>query len=257
MQHSALLKFTPAAVREHKVPTIPVAEIPLWSITRSYYEMEQHVDDVHYKTLARRLGADAQTTRRWIMGAWSTTMLTMVDREDVMDQLATNRTYKSIADELSVDELSLRKWVKATPDALRQSEEFKAEMQIDQAKDWIKSASRPEEAKAAASLLTHAQWASERLYRTKYKPNAETPIMPMSFNFDLGQNALPPVTTVTLDRSPFSGITIDGSVAAVQSGLDPLPAVLQQQANHSDHGASGFREDFTHGNVAAGQSPKD
>lgn len=253
MIHNALLKFTPAAVRTHKVPTIPVAEIPLWSITRSYYEMGQHVDDQHYKTLARRLGADMQTTRRWIMGAWSTTMLTMVDRADVMDQLATNRSYKSIADELSVDELSLRKWVKATPEALRESEEFKAEMQIDQAKAWVSSASRPEEAKSASSMLTHAQWASERLYRTKYKPNAEAPVAAMSFNFDLGQNA--PSTGITIEQNgnlyPVSPNPSLAEPAPVQSRPDPLPAVLQQQADDRDHGASGFREDFTHSNVAA------
>ena len=251
-----MLRFTPAASRTHQLPTIPVDDIPLWAITRSYYDMGQHKADEHYTQLARRLGTDPQTARKWVMGEWSRVLLAMADRTDVMDQLASNRTYRSIANELLVDELSLRKWVKVDSDGLRQAEEFKAEMQIDQAKDWVKSASRPEESKAASSLLTHAQWYAERLYRSKFKPNAEAAIMPMSFNFDLGQNAPAPIIT-TLDRSPFSGITIDGSITAVQSGPDPLPAVLNQQTHDSDYGASGFGENFTHGNVATGQSPKD
>lgn len=262
MLQSNLLRFTPAASRAHHLPTIPVADIPLWTITRSYYDMGQHKEDEHYTQLARRLGTDPQTARKWVMGEWSRVLLAMADRTDVMDQLASNRTYRSIANELLVDELSLRKWVKLDTDGLRAAEEFKAEMQIDQAKDWVKSASRPEESKAASSLLTHAQWYAERLYRSKFKPNAEAPMVPMSFNFDLGQNALPPTITsaptlTPLARSPFSGAIIDGSITAVQSGPDPLPAVFHQQADHSDHGASGFGEDFAHSNVAAGQSPKD
>lgn len=248
MQHSNILRFTPAATRQHQLPTIPVDDLPLWAITRSYYEMEQHHEDEHYHQLARRLGTDPQTARKWVMGEWSRVMLTMADREDIMDQLATNRTYRSIANELLVDELSLRKWVKRDQEALRASEEFKAEIQIDQAKEWVKKASRPEESKAAASLLTHSQWYAERLYRSKFKPNAEAAIMPMSFNFDLGQNA---------ERTIPSGTIIDGAITPVQSGPNALPAVLDAEAHHRDYGSSGFSEDFTHSNVAAGQSPKD
>lgn len=247
LSHSTILRFTPPA-QAGKAATISVNEIPLWSITRSYYEMEQHTDDAHYKTLSRRLGMDMQTTRRWVTGEWSVVMLQSVDRSDVLDQLATNRSYKSIADELLVDELALRKWVKRDQDALRTAEEYKAEMQIDQAKDWIKSASRPEESKAAASLLTHAQWSAERLYRTKFKPNAETAILPMSFNFDLGQNVVPErilpsgqPEPITIEHNPGPG---------VQGRPDALQAVRNEQADHSDYGASGFRENFTYGDVA-------
>ena len=242
-----MLRFTPAAARVHHLPTIPVADIPLWAITRSYYDMEQHKTDEHYHQLARRLGTDPQTARKWVMGEWSRILLTMADRTDVMVQLASNRTYKSIANELLVDELSLRKWVKLDSDGLRQAEEFKSEIQIDQAKAWVKAASRPEESKAASSLLTHAQWYAERLYRAKFKPNAEAAIMPMSFNFDLGQNAIP---APTLERAPLNGTIIDGQLTAVPGRPDPLPAVFHQQADHSDHGASGFREDFSHSDVA-------
>ena len=240
MQHSSILRFTPAATRTHHLPTIPVDDIPLWAITRSYYEMKQHHGDAHYHQLARRLGTDPQTARKWVMGEWSRVILTMADREDIMDQLATNRTYQSIANELLVDELSLRKWVKRDQEALRASEEFKAEIQIDQAKEWVKGATRPEESKAASSLLTHAQWYAERLYRAKFKPNAEAAIVPMSFNFDLGQNA---------ERIIPSGTIIDGAITPVQSRPDALPAVLNPETNNSDYGASGFRQDFTHSHV--------
>ena len=248
MQHSNILRFSPAATRQHQLPTIPVDDLPLWAITRSYYEMEQHHGDEHYHQLARRLGTTAQTARKWVMGEWSRVMLTMADRDDIMDQLATNRTYRSIANELLVDELSLRKWVKRDQEALRASEEFKAEIQIDQAKEWVKDASRPEESKAAASLLTHAQWYAERLYRSKFKPNAEAPIMPMNFNFDLGQNA---------ERITPSGTIIDATVTPVQSGPNATPALLNAQTNDRDYGASGFGEDFTYSNVDTRQSPKD
>lgn len=245
---SATLRFSPAAGRTHVPTPVPINELPLWAITRSYYEMGQHLTDANYKTLSRRLGTELQTTRKWIMNGWSRTTLDLVDREDIMDQLAANRSYVSIANELCVDELALRKWVKKDPDALRAAEEYKAEIQIDQAKLWVKTASDATESKAASSLLTHAQWAAERLYRSKFRPTGETTIMPMAFNFDLGP-AAPIMTTISTPEGNHGGITLNH--APVQSGPDPLQALQFSEADDRDHGSSGFGKDFPHSDVAS------
>lgn len=204
---NALQRFTPAASRTHALPSVPVDELPVWMITRSYFEAEQHVGDHQRHTLARRLGCEASTARKWLRAQWSTVTLSMVDREDIADELASGRSYYSIAEELCVDDLALRKWVRADPEMLRVAEEYRAEMLLDRAKQAVNNASDIGSAKAASTLLTHAQWAAERMYRTKFRPNAEAPIIPMSFNFDLG---------------PASGTTINRTAAQVQSGPDAV-----------------------------------
>ena len=209
---NGLLRFTPAATRTHALPTVPLDELPLWMITRAYFAAAQHYNDSDRVTLARRLGCDAGVARKWVRGQWSTVILSMVDREDITDEIASGRSYPSIADELNVDELALRKWVRREPEMLRAAEEFKAEIQIDRATVAVRQATDIGGAKAASSLLTHAQWAAERLYRTKFRPNAEAPMIPMSFNFDLGQN---------------SGTTINGTATRVQGGPDALPSVFE------------------------------
>jgi len=206
---NSLYRFTPAASRT-QVPLIRVEDIPTWTITRSYYDMKQHLTDEHYRELGRRLGCDSQTARRWVRGGWSSVMLGMVNHDDIMDEIAAGRSYHSIANELCVDELSLRRWVRRDPEALRAAEEYKAEIQIDRAKNRVALATEIGESKAAATLLTHAQWAAERLYRTKFKPNAEQASSQMTISFDLG--------------GATRGRTIPGS--AVQSGSDALPPVF-------------------------------
>jgi len=186
--------------------------------------MGQHLHDASYTILARRLGTDLQTVRKWVRRGWSKTMLIMVDRSDIMDELAMNRSYTSIAQELMVDEHALRAWCRLDPELLRAAEEYKAEVQIDMAKRSVTLAGDISDVKAASTLLTHAQWSAERLYRTKFRPNAEQPVIPFMFNFDLGPDHA---------RTIGLGTTIQGGPNTVRTLHGPAATDLS-------HGAGGF-----------------
>mgnify|MGYP006921346026 CR=1 FL=1 len=196
MPISGLMSFTPAATRTHGLPMITAGpeDVMMWAITRSYFAQNQHLQDAERDTLARRLGCARQTARKWLRQGWSKTMLSMVDRQDVLDELASGRSYRSIADELAVDDLALRQWCREQPDALRRAEEYRVETLMDRAKrDVLDSGSSesPGAAKAAAAMLTHAQWCAERLYSTKFKPTGGAPTAMLSLNFQLGPAAPP------------------------------------------------------------------
>ena len=188
----ALLRYSAAGKRDRRVnPLVSVEELPYWRITRSYYELGEHRHDTQYERLAKRLGVAPQTARTWVRSKWSLTMLALHDTDAIRDELATNRTYADIAAELLVDEISLRRWIRKDPDAMREIEEIRAEVMLENARTATAHATDIGEAKAASTLLSHAQWLAERLHRTKYKANAEPPPAVLSFNFDLGPASKP------------------------------------------------------------------